>query len=100
MNDEGPGIQLTTSDGQLVPIVDKIRILGLHITANGHNGETIRRLEGAVAQAIRRAQTLAAEAVELTRLAEQAAETDSDDEAGSVRASGGMAIDQISGTDL
>lgn len=35
-----------------------------------------------------RAQTLAAEAVELTRLAEQAAETDSDDEAGSVRASG------------
>lgn len=53
VNDQGPGIQLTTSDGQLVPRVDTIRVLGLHITANGHNGETIRRLEGAVAQTIR-----------------------------------------------
>lgn len=30
-----------------------MRVLGLHIAANGHNGETIRRLEGAVAQTVR-----------------------------------------------
>lgn len=32
--------------------VDTIRILG-HIAANGHNSETIRRLEGTVAQTSR-----------------------------------------------
>ncbi|XP_037518344.1 uncharacterized protein LOC119395129 [Rhipicephalus sanguineus] len=55
MNDKDPSseIRLSTSGGRPVPRVDNIRVLGLHIAANGHNGETIRRLEGAVAQTIR-----------------------------------------------
>ncbi|XP_037505752.1 uncharacterized protein LOC119382092 [Rhipicephalus sanguineus] len=55
MNDKDPSsdIRLSTSDGRPVPRVENIRVLGLHIAANGHNGETIRRLEGAVAQTIR-----------------------------------------------
>lgn len=46
-------IQLTTSEGHVIPKVDVIRVLGLYIAANGHNGETVRRLEHAVNQTIR-----------------------------------------------
>lgn len=41
-----------TVGGQPVPMVDRIRILGLHIQSDGYNGETLKKLEGYAAQAI------------------------------------------------
>lgn len=35
-------IRLTTTEGHVIPIVESILVLGLHLSANGHNGETIR----------------------------------------------------------
>lgn len=46
-------IQLRTGDGQPIPRVDRIKVLGLLIDAKGNNGETLRRLERTVAQIMR-----------------------------------------------
>lgn len=46
-------INVRTSDGAVIPQVNTIRVLGLRLSANGHNGETVRRLEGAVNETIR-----------------------------------------------
>ena len=46
-------IQLTTQDGHSIPIVGKIRVLGLIIEAKGTNGETVRNLEAKVSQTMR-----------------------------------------------
>ncbi|XP_075525011.1 uncharacterized protein LOC142557205 [Dermacentor variabilis] len=46
-------IRVVTSDGTIIPHVHKIRVLGLHLSANGHNGETVRRLERTVNETIR-----------------------------------------------
>ncbi|XP_075532827.1 uncharacterized protein LOC142566021 [Dermacentor variabilis] len=46
-------IILYTQDGSCIPRVPKIRILGMHITANGSNIEAIRKIEGKVTAATR-----------------------------------------------
>lgn len=46
-------ISVLLADGTPIPHVDKIRILGLHLQANGHNGETVRRLRRSVDDTIR-----------------------------------------------
>ncbi|XP_070392692.1 uncharacterized protein [Dermacentor albipictus] len=47
-----PNITLFVN-GTQIPIVDSIRVLGLHVSANGHNGETIRILENSAQQTLR-----------------------------------------------
>lgn len=47
------GIRLTTRKGTEIPMVQKIRVLGLWIEARGTNTETITRLEKKVTAAIR-----------------------------------------------
>lgn len=49
---ERPGIVVTV-EGTTIPIVESLRILGLRISENGHNGETIRLLDNSVQQTIR-----------------------------------------------
>lgn len=46
-------ILLYTQDGSCIPRVPKIRILGMHIAANGSNAEAIRKIEGKVTAATR-----------------------------------------------
>lgn len=47
------GTYLTTVDGKPIPKVDRIRVLGLIIESNGHNGETIRKLDDVTSQIMR-----------------------------------------------
>ncbi|KAH6945435.1 hypothetical protein HPB50_008446 [Hyalomma asiaticum] len=35
---------ITTAEDHVIPTVESIRVLGLHLAANGHKGETIRKL--------------------------------------------------------
>lgn len=46
-------IGLYTQDGNAIPKVNKIKILGMIIEANGANGETVRKIEGKVTSATR-----------------------------------------------
>ncbi|XP_037528520.1 uncharacterized protein LOC119405758 [Rhipicephalus sanguineus] len=46
-------IRVVTADGVPIPSVEHIRILGLHLQANGHNGEMVRRLRRSVDDTIR-----------------------------------------------
>lgn len=46
-------IQLHTKDGVTIPIVSRIRVLGMIIESNGVNGETIKRLTHKTTNAIR-----------------------------------------------
>lgn len=46
-------ITIKTACGTVIPTLSKIRVLGLIIESNGHNGETIRKLETSVTQTVR-----------------------------------------------
>lgn len=46
-------IKIKTSDGTTIPIVNKIRVLGMTIESHGRNGDTITRLTGKAANATR-----------------------------------------------
>lgn len=46
-------ITLTTSDGHIIPTVDKIKVLGLIIESKGTNGETVRNIDAKVSNTMR-----------------------------------------------